>query len=280
MTTKTQEILDGLREHFNESIFQLIYDDKENQYMVIRKMVITNKKTKQVEEREIHCLEFVINDTSKEVIIKLILNCSIDIEFIGRGKDIVERIVKFSKEIGYSTRIEYDVSKISVHGVEFSLRKIKILSAGKTWYQSLGFYEDNYVSNRECILNFIEKYSSKLKMTIREYYAEKMVYIQSLSKKVTLSGEELDSLTKLSKNIDRKFRELEKECPSTYENFHDLIYQENEPVKEQEQQQQEIPSQKDQTKKISPKTTKKRKTISKSPTIAKSNKSKSKRNKI
>ena len=211
-----------LRKYFPEQVFQLSYDADKQQYMVIRNMVVTNKKTRESEEKDVHCLEFAIENG--EVVIKLILNCSIDLEFLGRGKDIVERIVRFSTAAGYTTKIEYDVSKISVHGVEFSLRKLKLLGSGQTWYQSLGFFERNYEENHRCIAEFIDQRPRNLKTTIREHYSGLMQEIQAFSKKEVLTEAELTALKKLSANIDRKFRDMEKACPATFENFHDLYY--------------------------------------------------------
>jgi hypothetical protein len=220
--TERDSVLRDLKKYFPESVFQLVFDDKKDQYMVIRKMVVTNKKTKEVSEQEVHCLEFSIE--GKEVVIKLILNCSIDLEFLGRGKDIVDRIVRFSKSRGYDTKIEYDVSKISVHGIEFSLRKLKLLSSGQTWYQSLQFQEANYEQNRRCIEEFIGRPIGKTKKTIRGQYSEIMSSIQSYSKKESLTEEDAADLRRMTASVDRKFREMEKACPATYENFHDLYY--------------------------------------------------------
>lgn len=222
MSSPSDATIQKLRKYFPESVFQLSYDADKQQYMVIRNMVVTNKKTRESEEKDVHCLEFAIENG--EVVIKLILNCSIDLEFLGRGKDIVERIVRFSTAAGYTTKIEYDVSKISVHGVEFSLRKLKLLGTGQTWYQSLGFFERNYEENHRCIAEFIDQRPRNLKTTIREHYANAMQEIQAFSKKEVLTEAELTALKKLSANIDRKFRDMEKACPATFENFHDLYY--------------------------------------------------------
>lgn len=226
-------ILSNLRKHFPESVFQLIYKEAEGEepakYIVIRNMPVTNKKTKEVENREIHCIEFSLENNV--VIIKLILNCSIDLEFLGRGKDIVDRIIQFSKSFGYSTKIEYDVSKISVHGIEFSLRKLKLLATGQTWYQSLGFYEEEYEENHRCIQEYIHKKPVNMKTilgkkmdTIKEHYSEIMKEIQAYSKKDLLTNEEISKLKSVSLNINNKFRDMEKKCPNTYKNFSDLYY--------------------------------------------------------
>ena len=224
MSAKTPTIiLPKIRRYFPEPVFEIVYDTSKNQYVISRTMVVTNKKTHEIEEKNIHCLEFGLED--HEVVIKLILNCSIDLEFLGRGKDIIERIIRFSKSIGYATKIEYDVSKISVHGIEFSLRKLRLLATGQTWYQSLGFHEAGYDKNHECIAMFIDQKPRNFgNLSIREHYSQKMREIQDFSKREVLTDSEIKDLQKLSANIDRKFRELEKKCPSTFENFHDLYY--------------------------------------------------------
>lgn len=217
-------ILPKIRRYFPEPVFEIAHDPTKQQYIITRDMVTTNKKTRITEEKTIHCLEFGI-EGDRELVIKLILNCSIDLEFLGRGKDLVERIVRFSKSMGYTTKIEYDVSKISVHGIEFSLRKFRLLATGQTWYQSLGFQEANYDKNRACIAMFIDNRPRNLgNLTIREHYAQKMREIQEFSKREVITEGELSDLRKFSANIDRKFRDLEKACPSTHENFHDLVY--------------------------------------------------------
>ena len=58
--------------------------------------MIPNKETREPEERDIHCIEFALDHPKKELIIKLILNCSIGLESLGRGKDIVDKIIAFS----------------------------------------------------------------------------------------------------------------------------------------------------------------------------------------
>ena len=231
-----EEIITKLREHFPESVFHVYYDKEKELFLVTRDMVITNKETREVEEKNIHCLEFTIDEENREVVIKLLLNCSIDLEYLGRGKDIIDRIIKFSKVVGYNTRIEYDVSKISVHGVAFSLRELKLLSSGKTWYQSLGFYENNYVKNKACINNyidnnFIKDEKTKVKKTLREYYSKIMSDIQSYSKQETLDNETMTMLKKIPASMHRRFKIMENKdnCPGTYENFHDLIYMDREP---------------------------------------------------
>jgi flagellar biosynthesis regulator FlaF len=103
------------------------------------------------------CLEILVEHASKRIVIKLINNCSLatDTDHVGRGKDIVRRIVAVADELRYALIVEDDVSKVTIHGVVFELRYVKLLTTGQTWYNALGFYEDDYVRNTACIQQFL-----------------------------------------------------------------------------------------------------------------------------
>lgn len=225
-----EQVISILQNHYNKNHFLFDYDDEKQQFVVHRKLMVPNKETKIPEERDIHCIEFVLDHSKKELIIKLILNCSIGLESIGRGKDIIDKIIAFSKDIGYKAIIEYDVSKFSVHGVEFSLRKLKLLSTGKTWYQSLGFYEENYSNNKACIDKYITEKKVRSGKSVKVYYSEIMNELSTLSKRHEISPEEKKDLEKKNTNINAKFREMEKECSTIYKNYSDLVYSDEEPT--------------------------------------------------
>ena len=124
---------------FPESMFDLLYEDQDHRLVVQRTMIIPHKITKQPEERRLECLDLEIK--YPDILVKSVLGCSVDDQHIGRGKDLLHRAVLFAQAMEMNLVIEWDVSTISVHQHTFSLRNLKLLSTGKTWYNSLGFFE-------------------------------------------------------------------------------------------------------------------------------------------
>lgn len=224
-----EQILENLKRFFIEDVFNVTYDETHGEFVVYRNMDVKEKGTKNIINKDITCIKFALDHTKKQLVIKLILSCSIDLQYLGRGKDIVERIVAFSKNIEYIPIIEYDVSIISVHDVEIPLRKLKLLSSGKTWYNSLGFYEDEYDINQQCIEKFIKKIISKKPRdaegnTISEIFTDIMRKMNNMARKESLTKEEYANLNTWKSAINRKFRDMENACTKLFHNFSDLKY--------------------------------------------------------
>ncbi len=95
----------------------------------------------------------------------------------GTGTDIVKQLIKvgdeFRKVLNPGTRlslmIDSDQSKITVQGILFDLYWLYIFATGASWYNSLGFEEDEYVDNTEFITEFIDKREGD-NPTVREQF--------------------------------------------------------------------------------------------------------------
>jgi hypothetical protein len=151
---------------------------------------------------------------------------------MGQGKDIVKRLIAFTKNLPhpYTLIIEYDVSRITIHHKVFPLYAMKLLTTGQSWYNSLGFYEDQYERNSECIKTYIEKPqagSGKPPKTVRQYFTEVVARLMELSKKPTdeLSQDEILYISQMHTKITNKYKDLEKTCHLTANNkLSELVY--------------------------------------------------------
>ena len=123
--------------YFPEPVFDIEYNTDTNRIIVSRDMLM-----KQSEQRRLACLELEIKD--KKIIVKSVLGCSMNAEYMGRGKDLLQRAIMFAQNQDMDLIIEFDVSMISIHQYSFSLRHLKLLSSGMTWYNSLGFFENTH----------------------------------------------------------------------------------------------------------------------------------------
>jgi hypothetical protein len=118
-----------LYKYFSRDFFTVQYDTEKNKYIVSRVLKIPQKDDPDIlEERIINCIEIYINHTKKEIQIDSILSCaSGHSESIGRGTDIVAKIVEFTKRefpSSYKLIILFDVSRLTIHG--FSWIKIAV----------------------------------------------------------------------------------------------------------------------------------------------------------
>ena len=181
-------------------------------------------------KRDLECLEFTVLDHT--IVIKSILGCASSPDDMGHGKDIVKRLIQFVESLPekYNLVVEYDVSRITIHHKVFPLYAIKLLTTGKSWYNSLGFFEDNYVQNSECIQNCISKSQSgsgKPPKSVQQYFTEIVTKLMELSKKSRdeLSDADVTYITQMHTKIMNKYKDLEKTCHLTANNkLSELLY--------------------------------------------------------
>jgi len=76
---------------------------------------------------------------------------------MGSGTYNIERLITFSKMEHKLLKIPYDVAKKEVHHVRIPLSKLYVLATGKSWYNTMGFYEEHYVSNKKITDEFISQ---------------------------------------------------------------------------------------------------------------------------
>ena len=109
---------------------------------------------------ELKCSTIQIKDN--KIIVKAIDKCSRPEEQpIGSGKHIISLLIRFSKAENLELIIESDVSKLKIRDKDFSLAGLYLFTTGKSWYNSLGFYERNYIDNKRITLEFIDSLWSK-----------------------------------------------------------------------------------------------------------------------
>jgi len=74
---------------------------------------------------------------------------------IGTGSHILSLLINLSKTLGFSLIIEVDTSALYIQGIKFSLAGLYLLTTGKSWYNSNGFYETQYEENKRITDEFI-----------------------------------------------------------------------------------------------------------------------------
>lgn len=217
------DIIDKLRRYYNEDVFQ-IGRDKNDHYVVSRELDVPNKVSGEPERRVINCIEISIEGAAQDIIIKQILTCSPpnSTEQLGRGKDIIRRIIEFATREMPDARlvVEFDVSKISVHGTSFPLGGLKLLARGETWYNSLGFYEEKYAENTAAI-------EALMKPAERATFAEIERRLMELAGKpaAELSAEDKDYIRKMDTKVKNKLRTVDNALHLTAnDKFSNLIY--------------------------------------------------------
>ena len=210
------KILELLRKYYHESVFDIEYDQEHKYYVVSRNLIIPHFQTGEPEDRKINCIEIFMDDDKNEILIKSILTCSVETsaESIGKGRDIIRRIVQFATNEypSYKLIVEYDVSRITIHGSTFPLGGIKLLTTGQTWYNSLGFYEKGYEENTQNVKQYTEEYQDKRKkITVKQFFTEIWSKIMDLSKKKDLTEEEMDYIKKMNTKIKNKVKSMDNE---------------------------------------------------------------------
>lgn len=243
MAIDHQKYIQEISHFFNDPATNISFDTKKNEYIV--------------NMNSINCVEFTIDDGKQQIVIKSIFRCAQNNETtIGSGKYIVEKLVELSKSKQYALIVEYDVSRIVVPpevmpNTTVPLRMLFVLFKGKSWYNSLGFYEKDYEENSRVIQEFLNtvinvridqnilKKVTGLKLptgkdTIANHFTIIFSNINQILKKwgvLVLQGqqneiipEEKTLMNYYIKLIHRKFDEMKKKHPHVYTKFNDLIY--------------------------------------------------------
>jgi hypothetical protein len=102
---------------------------------------------------------FIEYTYDKQIFIHEISRCSEPGLLQGSGNDIIKKLIEvgymFKDYLGKSERlnliIDSDQSRIYAGGIKFELNWLYLFSNGETWYNSLGFKEDDYDAIQECI---------------------------------------------------------------------------------------------------------------------------------
>ena len=132
---------------------------------------IYNKNTEKT------CAYIQYTPFEKIIHIEDVMRCSDEIlPEQGSGTDIIKSLIAVGDEFrqylepgsSLSIMIDSDHSKLTIKENEFDMGWLYIFATGETWYNSLGFREDEYDSNSEFINDFIDKKSGKT--TIREQF--------------------------------------------------------------------------------------------------------------
>lgn len=115
--------------------------------------------------------------SEKTIHIEEIVRCSGEIlPEQGTGTDIIKKLVavgdKFRHHLAPGTKltimVDSDQSKLYVKKVEFDLNWLYIFATGESWYNSLGFEEDEYADNTEFLADFIAMEDDGI--PIKEYF--------------------------------------------------------------------------------------------------------------
>ena len=243
MDSDPQKYIQEISQFFHDPTTIISYDTKKKEYIV--------------NMNSINCVEFTIDDAKRQIVIKSIFRCAQNNETtIGSGKYIVERLVALSKSKQYALIVEYDVSRIVVPpevmpNTVVPLRFLFVLSKGKSWYNSLGFYEKDYEENSRVIQQYLNseinvridqniiKKVTGLKLptgkdTIANHFTNIFSNINQILKKwgvLVLQGQQNEIIPEEKilmnyyiKLIHRKFDEMKKKHPHIYTKFNDLLY--------------------------------------------------------
>ena len=127
-------------------------------------------------------VSIIEKDGMGEILVLAIDKCSSS-GVAGSGKHILNCLIEFSEKEGFSLVIEVDVSKITIKGIDFSLTGLYMLTTGHSWYNSMGFYEENYEENKRKTDEFIKEYTWTNTADFKKYIYEPMIAKSSLKSK-------------------------------------------------------------------------------------------------
>jgi hypothetical protein len=114
------------------------------------------------------------------------------------------------------------------------LAGLKLLSTGYTWYNSLGFYENDadYFRNETLVREYIDRVVGG--KTVRETFGNIFKRLMEIYNKKSgeLDDDELDFLRKTHKKVGNKFIEMKKELSLiAHEKLSNLVYRGTPPVR-------------------------------------------------
>ena len=148
-----------LQQQYIEKLTKLFNQDQEFSGFRVEYLEYNDHTGKLLKEYHIFldrllCCKLNIQD--KEISIEQVNKCSPS-GFMGSGTYNIERLITFSKMEHKLLKIPYDVAKKEVHHVRIPLSKLYVLATGKSWYNTMGFYEEHYVSNKRITDEFISQ---------------------------------------------------------------------------------------------------------------------------
>jgi len=174
---RSEYLVDELYKQFNkghENMFRVEYvdeNDKNGKLIKEYRIYQTDQKCASV--------SIIETDGMGEILVLAIDKCSSS-GVAGSGKHILNCLIEFSEKEGFSLVIEVDVSKITIGGIDFSLTGLYMLTTGHSWYNSMGFYEENYEENKRKTDEFIKEYTWTNTADFKKYIYEPMIAKSSL----------------------------------------------------------------------------------------------------
>ena len=148
-----------LQEQYIEKLTKLFNQDQELSGFRVEYLEYNDHTGKLLKEyhiflRDLLCCKLNIQD--EYIFIEQVNKCSPS-GFIGSGTYNIDRLIEFSKMERKLLKIPYDVAKKELHHIRIPLSKLYILATGKSWYNTMGFYEEHYVSNKKITDEFISQ---------------------------------------------------------------------------------------------------------------------------
>ena len=144
----------------------------------------------------------------------------------GTGTDIIKRLIAVGYKLkeyfdgqegdNFQLIIDSDQSKINVGGIKFELNWLYLFSTGETWYNHLGFKEEDYHTISECIEPLItpeiKRKFKQIMHDIKQISQHAIIDAPSLQKlrdyKEVLKHQKELFLSKVECNIHHKFRDI------------------------------------------------------------------------
>jgi hypothetical protein len=161
-----------------------------------------------------NCIDITIYIDTNDIYINHIDKCK-----FYRGKQSMENILEFAKELNISKISLQDKSTITIDGCNFILPYYYILLNGVSWYNSFGFKSINYDEEQSINFNIpmmnlnefknilIENYNDKVKKQIFVDKFEETINLICLNQKQEIS-EKLQNIIDISSNIKELIQNL------------------------------------------------------------------------
>jgi hypothetical protein len=174
-----------LNQVFPEDQFIVEYDDSSSftDYLEI--------KTKMGSDDERCALVTINKKCPGEMYISHLDKCGIS------GSETLKKIEEFAMLAGFKKINLYDASRITICGYSVDLAKLKILTKGESWYNSLGYKSENYdnekKNNEAVIKKTLKEIFSDPNLGSNETYVKSSII--SLLKNDDLTEEDLENHT-------------------------------------------------------------------------------------
>ena len=120
------------------------------------------------------CLQLIITPL-ESIVVSTLTKCTDVTRNEGSGNALMLKVSQLAKTLKIDTIQLYDDSKVRICGdakdtTEVDLFRLKILTKGKSWYNSLGYKSEYYAEeiehNREVILSSMLQVASQLKLKL------------------------------------------------------------------------------------------------------------------